>query len=206
MAEYAVNLDAIGDLRLDAAPRGGVFGALFPARDKEISGNGDLVTEQRMEQYINLFLLGVKYLSLMEQNILNEHLKHMVDSSNDIIKLQTALMKVQLELAMKTEAFHTECDLQDTTDNLQALQHHHKVLLEQTVHLKQLHSFAKVEERLKKGVKRSINDLSNQLQDARPSTFEMARSLYGLAMKYNEQWEDESIASDVRRKKRKAKR
>ena len=67
----------------------------------------------------------------------------MEDSSNDIIKLQTALMKVQLELAMKTEAFNTECDLKETTDNLQALQHHHKVLLEQTVKLKQLHSFAR---------------------------------------------------------------
>ena len=206
MAEYAVNLDAIGDIRLDAAPQGGVFGALFPGRDKEIRGDGDLVTMQRMEQYINYFLVGVKYLSLMEQNVLNEHLKHMEDSSNDIMKLQTALKKVQTHTGLKEDAFNTEFDLKETTEHLQELKNHHKLLLEQTAKLKELQAFANVENRLKKGVKRGIDDLSKEIKNAQPSTFEMAKSLYGMALKLNEQWEEESNAGNERRKKRRTKK
>lgn len=205
MAGYAVNLDAIGDIRLDA-PQGGVFGALFPARDKEISGNGDLVTTKGMKQYMDYMLLGVKYLSQLEQNILNEHLSHMQENSTHIIKLQKALIKLQTHVGLNTEAQETEFDLVSTEEHLKEMQAHHEFLLQKTAELKTLKNFAKVEERLKKGIRNSIQDISKEIKDAQPSTLEMVKALYGLAVKYNKEWEDESNASDTRRKKRKTKK
>lgn len=206
MAEYAVNLDAVGDIRLDAAPKGGVFGALFPGRDKEISGSGDLVTMKRMTQYMDYVLVGVKYLSQLEQSILNELLKHMEETTDDVIKIQEKIIKLQTHVGLNTEAQHTEFDLAATREHLLEQQKRTKFLLQKTAELKNLKKFANVEERLKRGIRDSIQDISKEIKDAQPSTFEMVKSLYGMALKLNEQWEEESNAGDTRRKKRKTKK
>lgn len=202
MAEYAVNLDAIGDIRLDAATQGGVFGALFPQRDKEICGEGDLVTKKQMETYMDYVLLYVKYVSTMDQSILNEHLRHLEETTGDIMKIQKALKKIQSHVGLHPEAQETEFDLTETTERLEAMKSHHQLMLQKTQEFQKLKEFASVEERVKKGIRQSVSDVKTEIKKAQPGTMEILGTVFTLLKKAGQDIENDSQAGDERRKKR----
>ena len=95
MPQYEVELDALDNMKLDAMSTDDFFSLAFPKRHIEIEGNGKLVTKKHMERYIDYFLLSVKHLSTLEQEILNTHLEQLQQQTGTVIELQEALMKVQ---------------------------------------------------------------------------------------------------------------